>query len=134
MSHTPGRGMPPLPILGHPWPGYGRAMAEPVDNERREHVRVEVDLPVTWRLVHFDSEDEPRPGRALDISEGGLRLELTPGDQLNLGDVVRIDVASGSVTLSRQGLVVSTRAGIHVAFRRADADVAPPVLATLGLS
>lgn len=109
-------------------------MADPVDNERREHVRVEVDLPVTWRRVHFDSEDEPRRGRALDISEGGLRLELSPGDQLSLGEVVRIDVASGGITLSRQGLVVSTRAGIHIAFRRADADVAPPVLTTLGLA
>lgn len=108
-------------------------MADPNQHERRTHVRVEVDLPLTWRLVHFDSEDEPRPARALDISEGGMRLALDPGDELHLGDVVRIDLVAGSASVSRQALVVSTRAGVHVAFRSEDAVVNPPVMATLGL-
>lgn len=110
-------------------------MPQPPAHERRAHVRVDVDLPVTWRLVHLRSEDEPRPGRAVDISEGGIRLVLEPGDRLNLGEVVRIDVTSGSISLSRQGLVVSTRDGVRVAFRSSDdAAAGPPVMSTLRLA
>lgn len=101
--------------------------------ERRAGPRVPVDLPVTWRLVHYDSEGPPRGGRALDLSEGGARLELAPGDALLLGDVVRVDLVAQEVTVSRRGLVVSTQAGIHLAFRSAAADESPSVLAPLGL-
>jgi c-di-GMP-binding flagellar brake protein YcgR len=101
--------------------------------DRRRSVRVEVDLPLTWRLVHFDHEEAPRGARAVDISEGGVRLILQDGDQLALGDVIRIDVTSTELTVTRRGLVVSTRDGVHVAFRSAASDEASSVMSALGL-
>ena len=101
--------------------------------DRRSSIRVEVDLPLTWRLVHFDREEEARPARAVDISEGGVRLELEDGDRLDLGDVIRIEITSQDISVSRRGLVVSSRGGIHVAFRSASSGEAPSVMAALGL-
>jgi c-di-GMP-binding flagellar brake protein YcgR len=102
-------------------------------SERRTSVRVEVDLPLTWRLVHFDREEPPRRARAVDISEGGVRLELEDADRLDLGDVIRVEIEARDLTVSRRGLVVSTRAGIHVAFRSNESADAPSVLEALGL-
>jgi hypothetical protein len=102
-------------------------------SERRSSVRVEVDLPLTWRLVHFDREEPPRRARAVDISEGGVRLELEDTDRLDLGDVIRVEIDARDLTVSRRGLVVSTRAGIHVAFRSAGSAESPSVLEALGL-
>lgn len=101
--------------------------------ERRSSVRIEVDLPVTWRLVHFDREDAPREARALDISEGGCLLRISPSDRLQVGDVIHVEFEAPEILVSRRGLVVSTTAGVHIAFRSAARNEAPSVMAALGL-
>lgn len=99
---------------------------------RRQHPRVPVNLPLVWRRQHLEREDEPRSGRAVDISEGGLRLELEAGDVLNLGDVITVELAAEPVPVQRRGLVVSTNPGVHVAFKQLP-DSDESLLSLLGL-
>lgn len=100
--------------------------------ERRRSVRVEVDLPLSWQRVHFDHEEPPRPARAVDLSEGGVRMALSAGDELSIGDVIRIELGTSDLTVTRRGLVVSTRDGVHVAFRSAEGAESGSVMSAMG--
>jgi hypothetical protein len=107
------------------------SLPDPVD--RRAHPRLAVELPLTWRRQHFDREEPARPARALDISEGGVRLELGFGDVLHLGEVLELELSGGAPTpIQRRGLVVSTHAGVHVAFR--ESPDGESLLTALGLT
>ena len=106
---------------------------ESEQGNRRRHPRVSVDLPLVWRRQHLEREDEPRPARAVDISEGGIRLELEAGDVLRLGDVIAVELRAEPTPVSRRGLVVSTDPGVHVAFRQLP-DTDESLLTLLGLS
>jgi len=58
-----------------------------VDFERRRHPRFPLDLPIEyWQTEKFKS----RPGRTIDVSEGGLLLHLA--EPLEIGQVVGLTI------------------------------------------
>ena len=66
------------------------ARAMKVDFERRRHPRFSVDLPVEYWQI---DKSRSRPGRAIDVSEGGVLLRLPESLAVgqNLGLILFID-------------------------------------------
>jgi PilZ domain len=83
--------------------------SEPQLHQRRSYVRASVPLAETSTTFHItwlaDSRP-PRPGRLLDISEGGMRGRLDDWAPLQEGQAVRISVDLEGVDLEVRGNVL----------------------------
>ena len=89
--------------------------------ERRQHERVEVRLPA--QLLRLGSRDLEVAAQTLDLSEGGARVSAGAG--FSVGDVVRLTIQGGELTIEHQGLVVGAEptgdgAVLNVAFKSFD--------------
>lgn len=91
--------------------------------ERRVHNRSEVELSATVERVG-GRPSVSGEATTVDLSEGGVRLRGPAA--LAVGDVVRVTIASGGLSVAHQGLVVGRqaeprkRAVLNVAFRTLD--------------
>ena len=70
--------------------------------DRRQHDRTEVALDATVERVA--GRPLAGPASTIDVSEGGARL-LGPV-ALTVGDVVRVSIRRGDLTVERQALIV----------------------------
>jgi hypothetical protein len=101
---------------------YGEAVAD-TQVERRIHARSDVALSGRIERVGGRSSVSG-PATTVDLSEGGVRLRGPAG--FAVGDVVRVTVSSGDLSVEHQGLVVgreaasSKRATLRIAFRTPD--------------
>jgi c-di-GMP-binding flagellar brake protein YcgR len=64
-----------------------------VNFERRKHPRFNIDLPIEYSLVPSPSS---RPGRALNVSEGGLLVYLSEKAEINQFLRLKLFFPSGS--------------------------------------
>lgn len=91
--------------------------------ERRIYARSEVELSASVERVGGRA-GLTGPATTLDLSEGGVRLKGPLA--FAVGDVVRVTITSGDLSVAHQGLVVGRQAGaskqatINVAFRTPD--------------
>ena len=89
--------------------------------DRRQHERVEVRLPA--QLLRLGGRELAVPSETLDLSEGGARVTAGPG--FAVGDVVRLTIDGGELTVEHQGLVVGAETvgdglTLNVAFKSFD--------------
>lgn len=90
--------------------------------ERRAHTRADVALPATVERV--GGRRVTGPATTIDLSEGGVRLRGPAS--FATGDVVRVTITSGDLSVANQGLVVGQVpesddvATFNVAFRTLD--------------
>lgn len=91
--------------------------------ERRTHARSDVALSASVKRVGGRA-DVFGPATTLDLSEGGVRLKGPAA--FAVGDVVRVTITNGDLSVEHQGLVVgrqadsTKRATLNVAFKTPD--------------
>ena len=91
--------------------------------ERRTHARSELALAASIERVGARATVSGS-ATTVDLSEGGVRLKGPAA--FAVGDVVRITITSGDLSVEHQGLVVGRQAAstklatLHVAFRTPD--------------
>ena len=92
-------------------------------SERRNHVRSDVELSGSIERVGGRATVSG-PATTVDLSEGGVRLKGPAA--FAVGDVVRVTINSGDLSVEHQGLVVgreavSTKlATLRIAFKTPD--------------
>lgn len=59
-----------------------------VNFERRRHPRISVDLPIEY--THIENHPDPRNGRAVNASKGGLLVFLS--ELVSVGEMLKITI------------------------------------------
>jgi c-di-GMP-binding flagellar brake protein YcgR len=75
----------PSPCLYLTWPDEVQRI------QRREHVRVEVTVPITARVANTENELQVLNGHTVDVSAGGVKFNLVSA--LTAGSVVELELS-----------------------------------------